>query len=102
MRRHYSERAICEIVWLVASEHVYNMTNLGMRSAGVSLQIVERLEVLWFAECEFALPFTNSPNKEALNLVNMMKPVMNGLVFTPWRTQLDGTPMFSVSPSLVI
>jgi alkylhydroperoxidase family enzyme len=27
---HYSERAICEIVWLVASEHVYNMTNIGM------------------------------------------------------------------------
>ncbi len=30
MRRHYSERAICEIVWLVASEHVYNMTNIGL------------------------------------------------------------------------
>src|SRR5262245_16119908 len=28
--RHYSERAICEIVWLVASEHVYNMTNIGL------------------------------------------------------------------------
>jgi alkylhydroperoxidase family enzyme len=27
---HYSERAICEIVWLVASEHVYNMTNIGL------------------------------------------------------------------------
>jgi AhpD family alkylhydroperoxidase len=27
--RHYSERAICEIVWLVASEHFYNMTNIG-------------------------------------------------------------------------
>ncbi|MGD0941099.1 MAG: carboxymuconolactone decarboxylase family protein [Terracidiphilus sp.] len=27
---HYSERAICEIVWLVASEHFYNMTNLGL------------------------------------------------------------------------
>lgn len=26
----YSERAICEIVWLVASEHFYNMTNLGL------------------------------------------------------------------------
>jgi alkylhydroperoxidase family enzyme len=26
----YSERAICEIVWLVASEHVYNMTNIGL------------------------------------------------------------------------
>jgi alkylhydroperoxidase family enzyme len=27
---HYSEREICEIVWLVASEHVYNMTNIGL------------------------------------------------------------------------
>jgi alkylhydroperoxidase family enzyme len=30
MARHYSEREICEIVWLVASEHLYNMTNLGL------------------------------------------------------------------------
>ncbi len=30
MRRHYSERAICEIVWLVATEHVYNLTNSGL------------------------------------------------------------------------
>jgi alkylhydroperoxidase family enzyme len=30
MSRHYSERAICEIVWLVASEHFYNMTNIGL------------------------------------------------------------------------
>jgi alkylhydroperoxidase family enzyme len=30
MSRYYSERAICEIVWLVASEHVYNMTNIGL------------------------------------------------------------------------
>src|SRR5215471_3213372 len=27
---HYSEREICEIVWLVASEHIYNMTNIGL------------------------------------------------------------------------
>jgi alkylhydroperoxidase family enzyme len=27
---YYSERAICEIVWLVASEHFYNVTNLGL------------------------------------------------------------------------
>jgi len=27
---YYSEREICEIVWLVATEHVYNMTNLGL------------------------------------------------------------------------
>jgi alkylhydroperoxidase family enzyme len=30
LRGHYSERAICEIVWLVASEHFYNLTNLGL------------------------------------------------------------------------
>ncbi len=30
MARHYTERAICEIVWLVASEHFYNMTNIGL------------------------------------------------------------------------
>ncbi len=27
---YYSEREICEIVWLVASEHLYNITNLGL------------------------------------------------------------------------
>jgi len=30
MARYYSERQICEIVWLVASEHIYNMTNIGL------------------------------------------------------------------------
>ena len=30
MSRHYSEHEICEIVWLVASEHLYNMTNIGL------------------------------------------------------------------------
>jgi alkylhydroperoxidase family enzyme len=30
MAKHYSERAICEIVWLVASEHFYNITNIGL------------------------------------------------------------------------
>lgn len=30
MLRYYSEREICEIVWLVASEHLYNITNLGL------------------------------------------------------------------------
>jgi hypothetical protein len=30
MAKCYSERAICEIVWLVASEHFYNMTNIGL------------------------------------------------------------------------
>jgi alkylhydroperoxidase family enzyme len=30
LARHYSERQICEIAWLVASEHFYNMTNIGL------------------------------------------------------------------------
>jgi alkylhydroperoxidase family enzyme len=30
MSSFYSEGAICEIVWLVASEHFYNMTNIGL------------------------------------------------------------------------
>jgi len=30
MRRYYSEREACEIVWLVATEHIYNMTNIGL------------------------------------------------------------------------
>ncbi|MGH7990035.1 MAG: carboxymuconolactone decarboxylase family protein [Limisphaerales bacterium] len=30
LSRHFSEREICEIVWLVASEHLYNMTNIAL------------------------------------------------------------------------
>ncbi|HUK29777.1 MAG TPA: carboxymuconolactone decarboxylase family protein [Candidatus Acidoferrum sp.] len=30
LRQHFSERAICEIVWLVASEHFYNISNIGL------------------------------------------------------------------------
>jgi alkylhydroperoxidase family enzyme len=30
MAGYYSERAICEIVWLVASEHFYNISNIGL------------------------------------------------------------------------
>jgi alkylhydroperoxidase family enzyme len=30
MARYYSEREICEIVWLVATEHIYNITNIGL------------------------------------------------------------------------
>ena len=30
MAKHYSERQICEIVYLVASEHLYNLTNIGL------------------------------------------------------------------------
>ncbi|HUI38997.1 MAG TPA: carboxymuconolactone decarboxylase family protein [Candidatus Nitrosotalea sp.] len=28
--KHYSERAICELAWLVATEHYYNMVNIGL------------------------------------------------------------------------
>ena len=30
LSKHFSERQICEIVWLVASEHLYNITNIGL------------------------------------------------------------------------
>ena len=30
LAKHFSEREICEIVWLVATEHAYNMTNIGL------------------------------------------------------------------------
>jgi alkylhydroperoxidase family enzyme len=30
LSRFYSEREIAEIVWLVASEHLYNLTNIGL------------------------------------------------------------------------
>jgi len=30
LAEHYSEREICEIVWLVASEHLYNLSNIGL------------------------------------------------------------------------
>ena len=37
LKRHYDDREICDIVWLVASEHLYNMTNiaLGIGSDGL-------------------------------------------------------------------
>jgi alkylhydroperoxidase family enzyme len=30
LRQNFSEQEICEIVWLVASEHLYNVTNIGL------------------------------------------------------------------------
>ncbi|MGH7435643.1 MAG: carboxymuconolactone decarboxylase family protein [Polyangiaceae bacterium] len=30
LQQHCSEREICDLVWLVASEHVYNLTNIGL------------------------------------------------------------------------
>ena len=44
LERHYSERAICEIVWLVASEHVYNMTNIGLNIHSDMLCDISRMK----------------------------------------------------------
>ena len=30
LARHYNDHEICDIVWLVASEHLYNMSNIGL------------------------------------------------------------------------
>jgi len=30
LSRHYSEREICEVVWLVSSNHLFNINNLGL------------------------------------------------------------------------
>jgi alkylhydroperoxidase family enzyme len=30
LSRHYSERQICEIVWVVSSNHLFNINNLGL------------------------------------------------------------------------
>ncbi len=30
LSRHYSEHEICDVVWLVSSEHLYNLNNLGL------------------------------------------------------------------------
>lgn len=30
LARHYGEREICDLVWLVASEHLYNMSNIAL------------------------------------------------------------------------
>ncbi len=37
LARHYSEREICDVVFLVASEHLYNINNIGLNigSAGM-------------------------------------------------------------------
>jgi alkylhydroperoxidase family enzyme len=30
LARHYGDREICDLVWLVASEHLYNISNIGL------------------------------------------------------------------------
>jgi alkylhydroperoxidase family enzyme len=37
MTHHYSERQVCEIAWVVATEHVYNITNIGLNIHSDSL-----------------------------------------------------------------
>ena len=37
LRGCYSEREICDIVWLVASEHLYNMSNVGLNIGSAGL-----------------------------------------------------------------
>jgi alkylhydroperoxidase family enzyme len=44
LSRHFGEREICEIVWLVASEHLYNLNNIGLDigSAGLCEAVPEQ------------------------------------------------------------
>jgi alkylhydroperoxidase family enzyme len=44
MSRHYSPREICEIVWLVATEHLYNMTNIGLNIHSDMLCDISRMK----------------------------------------------------------
>jgi alkylhydroperoxidase family enzyme len=44
LSRYYSEREICEIVWLVASEHLYNMTNIGLNIHSDMLCDISRMK----------------------------------------------------------
>jgi alkylhydroperoxidase family enzyme len=44
MSRYYSEREICEIVWLVASEHLYNITNIGLNIHSDMLCDISRMK----------------------------------------------------------
>jgi len=42
---YYSEREICELVWLIASEHLYNMTNIGLNIHSDMLCDISRKKV---------------------------------------------------------
>ena len=42
LARHFSEREICEIVWLAASEHLYNITNIGLNIHSDMLRDISR------------------------------------------------------------
>jgi alkylhydroperoxidase family enzyme len=30
LKRHYNDRQVCDLVWLVSSEHLYNINNIGL------------------------------------------------------------------------
>jgi alkylhydroperoxidase family enzyme len=43
LRRHFSERQICDIVWVAASEHLFNVSNIGLNIGSDGLcEIVTR------------------------------------------------------------
>jgi alkylhydroperoxidase family enzyme len=53
LERHFSEREICDIVWLVASEHLFNMNNIALNigSDGFCAMIEhEQPAAAWAAE----------------------------------------------------
>lgn len=53
LRNFYSEREICDIVWLVASEHLYNVSNIGLNIGSDGL-------------CQLSPPLTSSvPESQA-------------------------------------
>ena len=55
LSRCYSERAICEIVWLVASEHLYNMTNIGLNIHSDMLCDISRKEKALMSGFDFPI-----------------------------------------------
>jgi alkylhydroperoxidase family enzyme len=46
LRSHHSEREICDIVWLVASEHLYNIGNIGLNVGSDGLCELSRQRAL--------------------------------------------------------
>jgi alkylhydroperoxidase family enzyme len=47
LARHYNEREICDIVWLVASEHLYNISNIGLNIGSDGLCEVKGTSLFW-------------------------------------------------------
>jgi alkylhydroperoxidase family enzyme len=52
LRKHYSDQAICEIVWLVASEHFYNLTNLALNIHSDMLCDIARKQMVTKSETQ--------------------------------------------------